>query len=260
MNYKNRIFSTFAIGVLLSLSTKVNLVKSETNENLNIDHTKLSEVHQNFVFAQAITHQFLGSKIVTQFTPQNTDGENIDLNQLASSLGYDHFNWVSYVEKDPYGITNQAGQKLSTPYNDPPKGGYHYDPADELPFYWDMVDCDRCHQRYHFQNPNNLKQFELVFVDAPADYRLQPGESIEFITNLVGVKNYNAQQSKATWDVLHAFRWKLTNIRPNHSQVSLISADVDLTQLTPLLLSTMKADGALLPSSIVKPESLGLIK
>ena len=260
MNYKNKIFSTFAIGVLFCLSTKATLVKSETNKNLNINQAKLSEVNQNFAFAQAITHQLLGSKIVTQFAPKNNQGENIDLNQLASSLGYDHFNWVSYVEKDPYGITDQAGQQLSTPYNDPPRGGYHYDRADELPFYWDMVNCDRCKQRHHFQNPNNSGQFELVFVDAPADYRLQPGESIEFMTNLVGVKNYDVQQPEATWDVLHTFRWKLTNIRPNHSQVSLISADVDLTQLTPLLLSTMKADGALLPSSIGQPESLGLIK
>ncbi|WP_019505640.1 hypothetical protein [Pleurocapsa sp. PCC 7319] len=249
MNFKNRIFSTFVISVLFCLSTKTTLVKSETNDNLKINQAKLSEVNQNFAFAQAITHRVLGSRIVTQFAPKNSQGENIDLNQLASSLGYDHFNWVSYVEKDPYGITNQAGQQLSTPYNDPPRGGYHYDPADDLPFYWDLVDCDRCKQRHHFQNPNNLGQFELVFVDAPADYRLQPGESIEFITNLVGVKNYDVQQPEATWDVLHTFRWKLTNIRPNHSQVSLISTNVDLTQFSPLLLSTMKDDGALLPSS-----------
>lgn len=42
-------------------------------------------------------------------------GYIIKRNQLASSLGYDHFNWINYVEKDPYGITNHRGKQLSTP-------------------------------------------------------------------------------------------------------------------------------------------------
>ena len=247
MKLKNIVFSTVIISVLLSISSKTILSKCEANNNQPINSSKLLKKTNDFVYASAITHKFLGSRIITRFSPTNSQGENIDLNKLASNLGYDHFNWVSYVEKDPYGINNQAGQKLSTPYNDPPRGGYQYDAADRLPFYWDMVNCDRCQQRHHFQHPNNLRQFELVFEDAPADYRLQPGEAVEFITHLVGVINYDIQEHKAEWEILHTFRWKLTNLRPNYSQASLITENVDLTQLYPLLLTTMRSDGAIFP-------------
>ena len=250
MNFKNIFVSTVVISVLLSLPSRTIVGKCESNNNQKINLSKSPEITDNFVYAQAVTHKFIGSRIITQFSPTNSQGENIDLSKLASNLGYDHFNWVSYVEKDPYGIADRAGRQLSTPYNDPPRGGYQYDAADKLPFYWDMVNCDRCQQRHHFQNPHNLRQFELVFEDAPADYRLQPGEAIEFITNLVGVRNYDIQQQQAEWDILYTFRWKLTNLRPNYNQVSLIAADIDLTQLSPLLLATMQSDGAIFPSSV----------
>lgn len=250
MKFNHIIFNTFIITILLSIPSKTILGKSETNNNPRINPAKSSDAIPDFIYTQAINHQFIGSRIITQFAPKNSQGENIDLNKLASSLGYDHFNWVSYVEKDPYGITNQAGKQLSTPYNDPPKGGYRYDPADQFPFYWDLVQCDRCKQRHHFKNSNNFRQFELIFQDAPADYRLQPGEAVEFITNLVGVKNYDIQQQQAQWEILYTFRWKLTNPRFNYSQVSLIDSDIDLNQLSPLLLNAMESDGAIFPTSV----------
>lgn len=250
MKFKNILFNAFAITVLLSIPSKTVLGNSETNSNPKINRAKSLEDFPDFAYAQAINHQFIGSRIITQFAPKNSQGKNIDLNNLASSLGYDHFNWVSYVEKDPYGITNQAGQQLFTPYNDPPKGGYQYDPADQFPFYWDLVQCDRCKQRHYFQNSNNLRQFELFFQDVPADYRLQQGEAVEFITNLVGVKNYDIQQQRAKWEILYTFRWKLTNPRPNYSKVSLVEAEVDLKNISPLLLNLMKLDGAVIPPSV----------
>ncbi len=100
---------------------------------------------------------------------------------------------------------------------------------------WDLVNCDRCKQRHYFQNQNNLRQFELVFEDSPADYRLQPGEAVEFITHLVGVKNYDVQQQTAKWGILYSFRWQLTNNDSNYSQVTVVATDVPITQLSSLL-------------------------
>jgi hypothetical protein len=207
---------------------------------------------ENTEFKPDVNLQFIGSRIIATFAPQNLQGEPLELAQLASSLDYDHFNWVNYVEKDPYGITNHSGQVLSAPYNDPPPGGYQYEAADELPFYWDMVQCDLCYARHYYYNPRFTKPFELVFEDVPSDYRLQPGEVIEFVTHLVGVKHYNLQTSQAQWDVINSFKWKLTNSPFGQGQVSLIEQNVDLTQLSPFLLIEMQADGAIFPQTIVR--------
>ncbi|MDJ0589071.1 MAG: hypothetical protein QNJ72_03620 [Pleurocapsa sp. MO_226.B13] len=250
MNFNKLLFGTLAMSVLFFLPSKNNFALSETSTRQKINYQKPLEDNYNIVYSQAITHVVIGPRIITQFSPRNQQGEKIDLSKLASKLGYDHFNWVSYVETDPHGIADRSGKLLSTPYNDPPRGGYQYDSADNLPFYWDVVECDRCLQRHHVQHEKNFKQYELVFEDAPADYRLQPGEAIEFITSLVGVKQIDPLQTRAEWDVLHTFRWKLTNPRPNYSQVSLVEADVELTQLSPLLLNTMLLDGAVLPASV----------
>ena len=233
--------ATLLLPVLLKtkISVCAPLNNSPTNEIKSLGK-------ENFAYAKNITHQLIGSQIITQFSPKDSQGEKIDLNQLASSLGYDHFNWANYVEKDPYGIMDRTGQHLVTPYNDPPKGGYQYDSADSLPFYWDLVQCDRCKPRHHFQNPYNSTQYELTFQDSPADYRLQPGEAVEFITNLVGVKQYDPHKQIAEWEILHTFRWQLTNISPNVNQVLLMEANVDLNKLSPLLLTTMQLDGAIL--------------
>ncbi|MEL6495175.1 MAG: hypothetical protein AAFQ41_08620 [Cyanobacteria bacterium J06623_7] len=198
---------------------------------------------EKFAYAPNITYKLEGSRIVSQFAPKNSQGEKLDLDLLARELGYDHFNWTNYVTQDPHGITDRLGQKLNTPYNDPPQGGYLYDPADEMPFYWDLELCQRCKSRHHRQNPNNLRQFELVFEDYPADYRLQPGEKIEFITSLVGVREYDSQAKTAKWEVLYTFRWQLTNLHYNISRVSLVETDIPLEQLSPMLLSTMQLDG-----------------
>ncbi|MCC0176159.1 hypothetical protein I4641_04085 [Waterburya agarophytonicola K14] len=255
MNFKILIFFTLTAGVLLSVFSRDSIAYGESNNNQKINDDKLSTVDRDVINNSSITHIVIGARIITQFSPRNSQGENIDLGKLASDLGYDHFNWVSYVEKDPHGIVDQSGKRLSTPYNDPPIGGYQYDRADRFPFYWDVVNCDLCKQRHHFQNHNNLQQFELVFEDAPADYRLQSGEAIEFITSLVGVKNINPEEDRAEWDILHTFRWKLTNPHPNYSQVSIIDSDVNFSQISPTLLNTMVLDGATIPSATQLSES-----
>ena len=243
------------IGVLFSILFGAQAsVCQTTSSNLEKQVKFLGKEKQEF--GDDIVYQLSGSRIVARFAPKNSLGESIEVQKLARDLGYDHFNWTNYVVKDPYGITDRMGQRLNTPYNDPPVGGYLYDPADKLPFYWDLEQCQQCKSRHHWQHQNNLKQFELVFEDFPADYRLQPGEKIEFVTNLVGVKEYNTQTQMAKWEILHTFRWQLTNPHPHLSQVSLIETNVALDRLSPMLLSTMQLDGAVLqPFSLNKPAS-----
>ena len=240
---QHKFIKIFLVGILLSALTGIKVSISEPNIQ-GKDRKFLKKT--TFLHAKNISHRVIGSKIVTKFSPRNSFGQKIALNKLAIELGYDHFNWVNYVEEDPYGISDRAGRALSTPYNDPPKGGYAYDSADSLPFYWDIVDCDRCKPHHHRKHSNNLKANELVFHDFPADYRLQPGEAVEFVTSLVGVKKYDVGNRTAEWDVLYTFRWQLTNPSPRRGQTSLVEKNVDLNKLPPALLNAMKLDGAAL--------------
>ena len=250
MQFQN-LLKTFTFSALLSTFTSTTVSICQTSQNSQTSHQEslIATDNLDFLYSQAIKYRLVGSKIVAQFAPKNSQGNNIKLNQLAIALGYDHFNWVNYVEKDPYGIQDNNGQLLTTPYNDPPIGGYQYDGADKLPFYWDLVKCNLCQQRYYFQDPNNSGEFAITFQDAPFDYRLKSGEAVEFITNLVGVKNYDTQKNTAQWEVLYTFRWQLTNTRSNYSQVSLIDANVNLSDIANSLLTTMQLDGAIFPAS-----------
>ena len=250
MNFKNLLLTTFAFGLMLSASTKNNVAVSQPSNNLKSNYQKPLQTKHNLNYQKAIAHKIEGGRITTQFSPIDKKGYQIELDTLASELGYDHFNWVSYVEADPYGISDREGNMMSAPYNDPPLGGYQYDSADRLPFYWDVTECDRCKQRHNIQNYHNLQRYNLVFEDAPRDSRLQPGESIEFMTSLVGVKSINSDHTAAEWDVLYTFRWQVSNITPNNSQISLIDTDLDTAQLPPSLLAKMSLDGAKLATSV----------
>lgn len=250
MKSSKLLLNILLFSVFLSVVGRANVSLSQPQQTRQTQQIKQlkSLGKEKFVYGQNIYHQLIGSRIITQFAPKNSQGEKIALDKLAADLGYDHFNWASYIVKDPHGIADRSGQALSTPYNDPPKGGYQYDSADNLPFYWDLEQCQGCQPRHHWQNEHNLKQFELVFHDYPADYRLQRGEAIEFVTNLVGVKNYDVENKTAQWEILHTFRWQLTKPHPRIDRVSLLETNVPLHQLSPMLLSTMQLDGAELVS------------
>jgi len=245
MKFAKLLLNALIASIFLSVLFECKVSICEPRPNLSSKQQKLQKP-EKFISSQDITHKLIGSQIITQFQPKDSQGENISLNRLAADLGYENFNWASYVVKDPYGISDRSGQQLNTPYNDPPRGGYLYDPADELPFYWDLERCLQCKSRHHWQNRHNLKQFELVFEDSPADYRLQPGEAIEFVTNLVGVRNYDRQEKTVQWEILHTFRWQLNSPQPNMSQVSLLATDIPIERLSPELLSIMQLDGAVL--------------
>lgn len=254
------------IATLLSLSSIFTISASAEANIFDLDHTltksqcpvvqkfsadkfsKNTLSNTNFAFAQQITLTLKDSRILAKFAPQDYRGKKITLKSLASTLGYENFNWVSYVENDPYGITDNQGKKLSTPYNDPPLGGYQYDGADEFPFYWDIESCENCRYRHNYQHHQVVNQFELVFEDMPSDYRLKDEESINFITHLVGVKSYHRTEKKAEWEVLTTFRWKLTNSPAGKGQVSLIDFDINPQDLPPSLLGQMGIDGGTINS------------
>jgi hypothetical protein len=222
-----------------SISSLPNMIRE--NEGRQVDE-KIAKI---FPLEQTVNLEFSGSQVIARFIPKNIQNQKIGLSELASILGYHHFNWVSYVAKDPYGIADKSGKLLSTPYNDPPQGGYYYEAADKLPFYWDVDQCDRCLPKHHYQNPKITNEFELVFEDVPSDYRLKPGESIEFITHLVGVESLDMETSKAKWHVLYTFKWKLTNSLVGQGSVSLIEANINPLSLPPSLQQQMKIDGAI---------------
>jgi hypothetical protein len=219
-----------------SISSVSNVIRQENTKQINQIAT--------LPVAQTIDLKLNGSQIIAKFIPKNYHNQKISLNELASSLGYDHFNWVSYVSQDPYGIADKNGKPLATPYNDPPQGGYYYDSADHLPFYWDVDKCDRCSSRYYYKNPKITNDFELVFKDIPSDYRLKPGESIEFVTHLVGVESLDFQAGNARWQPLYTFKWKLTNSPLGEGIVSLIKENVNLSDLPLSLQNQMLIDGA----------------
>ena len=211
----------------------------------------------NFNFADYLSIE-VSSGIVARFTPRNSQNKPIELYNLAKATGYRRFDWVNYVEQDPYGITDKKGNLLSLPYNDPPPGGYQYGAADSHPFYWDIEPCQNCHSRHYYQHPEILQKHTLTFEDHPSDYRLQTGESVKFVTHLVGVKadesptsngraTVETKSKQSRWEVLSTFEWQLTNDATGKSQVSLIASDRDLAELSPSLLAQIQKDGGIIP-------------
>lgn len=191
------------------------------------------------------------SRLLSRFTPLDRDGKPMDLEELAIVLGYQDFNWVSYVEADPYGIKDYRGKEMVVPYGDPPPGGYQYDAADVHPFYWDVEQCQNCHSRHHHRHPLVRQKHALVFEDSPTDYRLQPGETVDFVTYLVGVKEGRDKSRGFSWDVLTGFRWQLTNTREGKSKISLNETNIDSNSFASELRSQIAQDGGSFSNSVL---------
>lgn len=216
------------------------------SENLNNKTNNKVQNYTNISFNNSINLNIKKSGIIATFAPKNSAGEPIELQQLASALGYERFAWVNYVERDPYGIRDRNGHRLKTPYNDPPAGGYRYDAADNHPFYWDIEKCDNCSFRHHYQHPKITNKFQLVFEDHPADPRLKWGESVDFVTHLVGVKTNLLNNNQKKWEILTTFSWKLKNKNIKEGRVSLVKNNIDPSELSPSLLTQIKADGGII--------------
>lgn len=254
--YKKLLLSICATLSLTPLSTKslaLNTNISNTRNNLkcitNVYSTKSNQTINIIDFDKHLSFSTVGSRILVKFSPRDPQKQPLALASLATSLGYRSFNWVNYVEKDPYGMTDYQGNLLSLPYNDPPPGGYQYDAADNYPFYWDIEQCENCHSRHNYQHPQVKQKFALNFEDYPSDYRLKEGETVEFITHLVGIKNYNLEQNQFSWDVLSTFKWQLTNDAAGRGQISLIAVDIPTSELSPSVLALIQNDGGFIPQS-----------
>jgi hypothetical protein len=266
--YKRILFSGLITLGLITLSAQNSSLASSTdNEQVKQEFTTTDNSKKNqktaphnlkINFASHLVFNVSGSRIVVKFAPQNPQKQALQLDDLAADLGYQSFNWVNYVERDPYGITDYQGNLVSIPYNDPPSGGYQYDAADAHPFYWDIEECESCRSRHHYQHPEVKQSSYLTFEDHPSDSRLKPGEKIEFVTHLVGIKisDSDGDKGRSQWEVLTTFKWQLTNNVSGSSQVSLIGVDLDLSELSPALLAKINSDGGIISDiAIAAPQN-----
>ena len=233
-----------------SLASNIAIERESSNLKCNINGFSRDRKKQNSAiinFHQHLSYSTTRSRIQVKFSPRDGDKQPLSLAFLANTLGYQSFNWVSYVEKDPYGMADRQGNLLSVPYNDPPLGGYQYDAADNYPFYWDIEQCENCHSRHNYQHPQVKQKYALNFEDSPSDYRLKEDETVEFTTHLVGTIDTNSDRKQTSWDVLTTFKWQLTNDAAGRGQISLIAVDLKTSELSPSLLALMQNDGGLIP-------------
>lgn len=191
-----------------SMAWSFSFATSLQSENFKIATTFMALPVRTFTFNDFINDAVIvtasGSTISAKFQPNF----GLTLAETAALGGYDHFNWVQTVVADPYANVNFG---LSTPYVDPPPGGYYNDfLSDHLPFYWDEegdpfnpVTCtfitDRfrsCHQSPFFD------PLALDFLDQPTEPKLRSGERLEFTTSLVGIPI-----AGGGLDVLNTFTW-----------------------------------------------------
>lgn len=263
--YKKVLFSGLTVFALINfLTNNISFASSLVNKKLTLkmnSTNKLLEHQTSNLFKRNNFSNYLffktfGSRIIVKFVPQNQKKEVLDLDKLATTLSYKFFNWVNYVEHDPYGIANYQGHSLSIPYNDPPLGGYQYDAADTHPYYWDIENCQNCRSRHYYQHPEVQQRYSLTFEDHPSDHRLKPGEKIEFVTHLVGIKNDYSNQKPSEWDILTTFKWQLTNDAFGRGKVSLIAVDLQLSDLSPALIAQIEKDGGIIPDfAIAVPQN-----
>ncbi len=225
-----------------------------------VSTTRYSKLNQDseIDFSKQLKITTSGSKITARFSSPSHIKQVATLDKLAKSLGYKTFDWVNYVVNDPHGIKDHQGQSLSTPYNDPPAGGYEYGAADKYPFYWDIETCENCLPRHSAKHPRNRQNSSLTFEDNPSDYRLQKGESVTFITHLVGRKvEKSSQGHHYKWDILSTFSWELTNTSTGVGKVALLSSSSQA--LTPSMLTQIRQDGgSFLPTTYANKNSHNL--
>lgn len=234
----------------LASDTSVSNGENKLRCTANVHHRKDNQNTKTVEIEKHLTFLTIGSRIEVKFSPRNLQNQPLSLESLAVKLGYQSFNWVSYVEKDPYGMTDYQGNILYLPYNDPPLGGYQYEAADNYPFYWDIEQCENCRSRYNYQHPKVQQKYTLYFEDSPSDYRLKEGETVVFVTHLVGIKKHNIEQNQSSWEVLNTFKWQLTNDAAGRGKISLIAVNLPTSELSPSVLALIENDGGFIPQSV----------
>ena len=181
----------------------------------------------------------------------------LSLDEAAKLCGYDHFNWVQYItdipSPNPFRAINNPQKALSTPFLDPPLGGYTYQSAeggdDTLPYYLG----ENGPTASELQTSSTKTQ--LSFDDSPAWGNLPAKQSINFLSALVGTLG------NGKFDTLYAWNWKTTfngtsggisrikNIMPvdSHSGtggITIIKKDLTAIEIPLGIRQLMQKDGA----------------
>jgi len=159
------------------------------------------------ILQKAVKVQAGGTTIIASFEPNF----GLSLAQAAALGGFTGFNWQQTVthlpNPNPFRLAN--GTPLTTPFLDPPAGGYATSPGPTgNPFYYSQAQLNGG----VIQNDGKI----LTFLDQPADNCLaggsgkdcngltsKAGDAIFFTTDLVGVLPGNQVGSK-----LYEFTWK----------------------------------------------------
>jgi len=135
-----------------------------------------------------------GPDMIAHFTPDN----GMSISQAAALGGFTHFDWVQFAVQYPGSTIGSPPQ--STPFLDPPLGGWNNQKADNLPFYWDETNAPGLDQNLSLSD--NIVGNVLQFIDEPVDSFVIPGvNSMEFYTSLVGVR------SDGSWTPLYSWSW-----------------------------------------------------
>ena len=163
-----------------------------------------------------------GNVIVGCFKPDATR----TIAEVASLMGYDHFNWVSIIDHDPIVNFDIHGKLLSPPWFDPPRGGYEectfiifntciapifqvY--ADDLDYYWDEPTSFSGFPDYLLNHGyQNVRNSWISFDDLPYNRYLPDGEHVDFKTMLVGVRDgigVPTNPPPPRWDPVEMLEW-----------------------------------------------------
>jgi hypothetical protein len=171
------------------------------------------------LFPQIVNSDSLS--VLTDFSGKGSIGAQLSiassfglsLSQVAQLGGFDHFNWLQNITGFSF---NGAPRTSIAPFGvslvgrstgvDPALGGNFGQFADNLPPYWNEVNCTLCSSNYFIRTGDN----QTVFRDAPN--LIQAGWSAYFQTQLIGVR------ADGTYDILSdtwndpglTFRWEYT--------------------------------------------------
>ena len=172
-----------------------------------------------------------GTIMYAAFTPNF----ELTLSEAAAVCGFSNFDWGQQITNFPYpSIVDLAdGTQLtsaSTPFNDPPPGGYAYcitkfgTPCNQYPFYYDPDTQDTVFSLVKHESsaaplcltppPNTIVNVAnpktLCFRDAPADPYLPAGTFQAFATKLVGVLPGPAGSPSRLVPLSEMWTWKST--------------------------------------------------
>jgi hypothetical protein len=156
----------------------------------------------NKVGAITVNALGVGKGISGGFT--SSTGNPASLAAAATACKEDHFNWYQVVTADNGKAVDASGNKLTAPYVDPPPGGYNFQWADNLPWYWDETTAPKGAKNVDpsYYLSNQVTKDTLKFFDNPTS-----SGNISFSTWLVSVNadgSFQGFDGGFMWDYITA--------------------------------------------------------